>query len=191
MSTGLIIALVVVALLLVAFLVVLPRMRAAANRKKAERELQSRRDQVAGEHRDRASQRERQAEMAEQKARIAQSQAEKERAEAQLQHERASMHERGMADDELIDDHERDRFADVSASADRDGDGSTMDDRARSAMGRDDDRDGVDDRRETGATTASEAQTDYDQGRLDERRDEEGQGGRFDRAPARDENHVR
>ena len=47
------------------------------------------------------------------------------------------MHERGMADDELIDDHERDRFADVSASADRDGDGSTMDDRARSAMGRD------------------------------------------------------
>ena len=45
------------------------------------------------------------------------------------------MHERGMADDELIDEHERDRFADVATSrrprptATRDG--HTVDDRAR------------------------------------------------------------
>ena len=39
-----------------------------------------------------------------------------------------------MADDELVEDHERDRFADVSdTTADRDGDGHTVDDRARDA----------------------------------------------------------
>ena len=159
MSTGLIVALVVLALLLVAFLVVLPRMRASAKRKKAERELQSRREQVAGEHRDRASERDRQAEMAEQKARIAQQQAEKERAEAQLQNERASMHERGMADDELIADDERERFAGVSGP-DTDRDGHTMDDRAREMMDRDGDHAGT-----TGSTSPE-----YEQGREDERR---------------------
>ena len=41
-----------------------------------------------------------------------------------------------------------------------------MDDRARAAAGRDDDRDGVDDRQETGGATSAE----YEQGREDERR---------------------
>ena len=45
---------------------------------------------------------------------MAQQAAERERAEANLQNERATMHERGMADDELIDDNERDRFAGVA-----------------------------------------------------------------------------
>jgi hypothetical protein len=89
-------------------------MRASAHRKQAERELHSRRDAVAEEHRSAAAEREHHAEVAEQKARMAQQAAERDRAEANLQSERASMHERGMADDELIDDHERDRFADVA-----------------------------------------------------------------------------
>jgi hypothetical protein len=113
------------------------------------------------------------------------------------------MHERGMADDELIEDHERDRFENVRgdvtdgdgsttndrarAMADRDGDGSTMDDRARAAMGRDDDRDGVDDRRE-GAAAAGDT-SDYQQGRIDERRDEDSRFGRS--TPAADEQQDR
>ena len=59
------------------------------------------------------------AERAEREARIAQKEAESRRAEADLHRERASMHERGMADHELVDEHERDRFADV-AGYDRD-----------------------------------------------------------------------
>ena len=170
MSTGLIIAIVVVAVLLIGLLMLLPRMRANARQKQAERELHSRRNQVAEEHRSAAQEREHRAEMADQKARLAQTEAERERAEANVRNERATMHERGMADDELIDDNERDRFAGVANTgdtADRDGDGHTMDDRARAAAGRDDDRDGVDDRRETtpGATNAE-----YEQGRQDERR---------------------
>jgi len=167
-STGLIIAIVVVALILIGLLVLLPRMRAAAERKKAERELVQRRETVAGEHREAAREREQRADMAEQKARMAQQAAEKERAEAGMMEQRAEMHERGMADDELIDEHERDRFRPVmgnGGTVDRDGDGHTMDDTARTAMGRDDDRDGVDDRREGGTTSA-----DYQQGREDERR---------------------
>ena len=170
MAVGLIVAIVVV-LLVVGVLVMLPRMRAKAEQQKAERELQSRRAAVADRHRGEATRREREAEMAEQKARIAQQEAEKGRAEAQLEHERAKLHDRGMADDELIADHERDRFAGVT---DVDGDGSTTDDRARRDMGRDDDRDGVDDRRETETTpraaTDDGTSADYEQGREDERR---------------------
>jgi type II secretory pathway pseudopilin PulG len=167
-STGLIVAIVVVALIILALLVLLPRMRATAQRKKAERELGDRRRAVAEEHRSAAAEREQRAEVAEQKARIAQQSAERERAEAGLQNERATMHERGMADDELIDDHERDRFegvANTGGTADADGDGHTMDDRARNALGRDRDRDGVDDRDESAGSTSS----DYEQGRRDER----------------------
>ena len=47
-------------------------------------------------------------------ARIAQQEAERERAEANSGEEQASMHERGLADHELIDESERDRFADVA-----------------------------------------------------------------------------
>jgi type II secretory pathway pseudopilin PulG len=167
MSTGLIIAIVVVAILIIALLVLLPRMRASARRKQAERELHSRRERVADEQRSEAAERERSADMAERKARMAQQEAERERAEANLRHERAEMHERGEADHELIDDSERDRFQGVAGpTGDRDGDGHTMDDRTRSAMGRDDDRDGVDDRQETTGSTSP----DYQQGRQDERR---------------------
>ena len=134
MSTGLIVLIVVVALVVIGLLVLLPRMRAASERKKAERELVQRRETVAGEHREAAREREQRAEMAEQKARLAQQQAEKERAEAGVMEERAQMHERGMADDELVEDHERERFSPVmenGGTADRDGDGHTLDDRAR------------------------------------------------------------
>ena len=79
------------------------------------------------------------------------------------------MHEKGMADDELIADDERDRFKGVAntGTADADRDGHTMDDRARNALGRDDDRDGVDDRREAEGARSAE----YQQGREDERAD--------------------
>jgi hypothetical protein len=134
MSTGLIVAIIVVVLALIALLVMLPRMRAAAERKQAQRELESRRETVAEQHRAEAAERERRAEMAEERARLAQQDAERERAEANLRHEQASLHERGLADDELIDDSERDRFAGLTGpSADLDGDGSTIDDRARAA----------------------------------------------------------
>ena len=72
MTTGAIIAIVVVALIIIALLAfVLPRMRARARVQKRERELQQRRERVAGEHRAEADARERQAAEAEQRARIA------------------------------------------------------------------------------------------------------------------------
>ena len=164
MSTGLIIAIVVAVVILLALLVMLPKMRDSARRQKAERELAQRRETVADEHRSAAREREQRAEVAEQKARMAQQAAERERAEAGLMEERASMHERGMADHELVDESERDRFADVMETpADRDGDGHTMDDRARDMTHRD----------ETDRTTATgEGATspEYETGREDERR---------------------
>jgi FtsZ-interacting cell division protein ZipA len=166
MSTGLIVAIVVVAIIIIALLVMLPRMRAKAREKKAERELHSRRQRVAEEQRSEATERERQAEMAEQKARIAQQEAERERAEANLRHERAQMHERGMADHELIDEDERDRFQGVTGStADRDGDGHTMDDRTREATGRDEQGMRAADMQAEGAPSS-----DYERGRMDEKR---------------------
>src|SRR5918997_2441318 len=119
MSTGLIIAIVVVALILLAILFFIPRMKRQAELKKRERELSHRREAVATEHREVASTREREAEQAEREARMAQKEAERQRAEAELHQERATMHERGDADHELIDEHERDKFA--GTSADRDG----------------------------------------------------------------------
>ena len=105
MSTGLIIAIVVVAILLIAlFAVVMPRARAKAR----EREIMRRRDEVAGAHRDQAEDRAARAEYAEQQAR-------RERAEADLHESRARLHERGLADDEL--DAERERLG--TADADR------------------------------------------------------------------------
>jgi hypothetical protein len=141
-STIAIIAIVIAALLVIGFVAIaLPRMRSRARIQKRERELQSRRDRVAGEHRAEAESRELQAEQAEQRARIAAREAEAERAQAELHQERAGLHERGLADDELIDDSERDRFAGTSAmSHDRDGDG--VDDRREGVLddGRPDDR---------------------------------------------------
>ena len=118
MSTGLIIAIVVVALILLAVLFFIPRMKRQAALKKRERELGHRREAVATEHREVASSREREAEQAEQQARIAQKEAERQRAEAELHQERATMHERGDADHELIEEHERDKFAGTSADPD-------------------------------------------------------------------------
>jgi hypothetical protein len=160
MSTGLIIAIVVVVLILLALLVLLPRMRKNAAQKKAERELSSRRERVAGESREQAQRREAAADEAEQRARMAQAAAEKERAEANMQNQRAELHERGMADDELIEDHERDRFSDVANTRDRDADGHTLDDRARDAVTPGDQSSGD-----------AGARTEYQKGRVDERRE--------------------
>ena len=118
MSTGLIIAIVVVALILIALLFFIPRMKRQAALKKRERELGHRREAVATEHREVASSREREAEQAEREARMAQKEAERQRAEAELHQERATMHERGDADHELIEEHERDKFAGTSADPD-------------------------------------------------------------------------
>ena len=167
MSTGLIIAIVVAVLIILAVIVLLPRMRGTAQQKKAERELHSRRETVASEHRQAAEAGESRAEIAERKARIAEQEAQRDRAEAKLQCERAEMHDRGLADDELIDDSERDRFAGVTGpdtrgaddSADRDGDGQTLDDRTRAATDSDS--------QEGGAVSP-----DYQRGREDERRSE-------------------
>jgi type II secretory pathway pseudopilin PulG len=165
MSTGLIVVIVVAAIILLALLVMLPRMRASAQRQKAERELHRRRETVADEQRTAAREREERADVAEQKARMAQQAAEKERAEAGMMKERAQMHEQGRADHELVDESERDRFSDVmSTPADRDGDGHTMDDRARDALHRDDDN-GARMESEGGATSPE-----YEEGRQDERR---------------------
>lgn len=116
MATGAIVAIVVAAVIIIAVVaLMLPRLRAGAR----ERELQHRRDRMAGEHRAEAEERERQASRAEERARIAEREAEAERAQARLHEERAGLHERGMADDELTDDR-----------SDRDGDGVLDDSRA-------------------------------------------------------------
>jgi hypothetical protein len=96
----------------------IPRMRARAEERKRMRELESRRTAEAERHRAEAGEREHRADRAEQEARMAQQKAERERADARLHEERATMHERGMADDELIEEHERDRFAGTSADPD-------------------------------------------------------------------------
>jgi hypothetical protein len=114
MSTGLIIAIIVVVLILLALLFLLPRIRAKANEKKAQRELESRRERVATEKRETASARQTEAEKAEQEAEIAQQRARAQRAEAERHEAEARMHERGLADDQLVEDHERDRFAGVT-----------------------------------------------------------------------------
>ena len=122
MSTGLIIAIVVIALILLAlFAFVLPRARRNAQVKARERELENRRERTVGENRAEAQERSRQAELAEQKAQMAEAEAKRERAEAELREQRADMHERGMADHELIDESERDRFAGTSATRDEPG----------------------------------------------------------------------
>ena len=118
MSTGLIIAIVVVALILLAILFFIPRMKRTAEMKKRERELGQRREAVATEHREVADTRAQEADRAEREARMAQKEAERQRAEAELHQERAVMHERGDADHELIEEHERDKFAGTSADPD-------------------------------------------------------------------------
>jgi FtsZ-interacting cell division protein ZipA len=159
MSTGLIIAIVVVAVLLIAlFAFVLPRMRHQRQVRARQRELEERRERVAGEHRAEADERAQQADRAEERARMAETESRRERAEADLHQQRAERHERGAADDELIADHERDRFAETSAGEPR--------------------RTGTDDPATTGQ---EQGRTEYEQGRIDERHDDE--SGRFNRSP--------
>ena len=157
MSTGLIIAIVVVVLILVALLFLLPRMRAKTQERKARRELESRRDQVATEHRETASSRASEAERAEQAAQRARAQ----RAEADHHEAQAKMHDRGLADDQLVEDHERERFAGVSGD-----NGTTEADRA--------------DAERRPVAEEGRTNTEYEQGREDERHAEHG-----DRAPRR------
>ena len=182
MTTGAIIAIVVAALIIIAVVAfLLPRMRRKAQLQKRERELQQRRERVANEHRSEAEQRDRQASQAEQRARIAQKEAEAERAQAQLHEERAGLHEKGMADDELIDESEREKFAGTSAmspTGDRDGDG--RDDRVEAVTDRHDaDGDGRDDRRENPDGTLDD---DYRRGRRDQAVDDRQDGpARFNR----------
>jgi flagellar biosynthesis/type III secretory pathway M-ring protein FliF/YscJ len=97
MSTGAIVAIVaVVVLLMITFAVLLPRMRARAE----ERRIASRREEVAGAHREEASTYAARADYAER-------QAQRERAEADVHESRARLHEQGLADDELDAEHER------------------------------------------------------------------------------------
>jgi hypothetical protein len=90
-------------------------MRERAQTKRQERRLDERREQVVTAHRDEAAERERRAEVAEQRARVAEQEAQRERAAAQAREEQAKLHERGLADHELISEDERDEFARTSA----------------------------------------------------------------------------
>jgi hypothetical protein len=87
---------IVVVVLIALLLVVLPRMRANSRA----REFDRHRGEVVDAHRDQASVRTARAEEAEQIAA-------RERAEAELHETRASMHERGLADDEVEAERER------------------------------------------------------------------------------------
>jgi FtsZ-interacting cell division protein ZipA len=187
MTTGAIIAIVVAALIIIALLAfVLPRTRAKARERARERELQKRRDSQIERHRAEADAREAQAAQAEQRARIAEKEAEAERAQAQLHQERAGLHERGMADHELIEDHERERFEGTSATQ------ATTDDGMR-----DDERGTLDaDRRGTttgGAVAAGSAgrdMDDYDRGRQDEAMERDGRFARSE-TPAEERETTR
>ena len=91
MSTGTIVAIVIIAVIVLAiFALVLPRMRARSH----ERKLNKARDRAAEGHREVAEHRM-------ERARMAEAQAQRERAEAELHQSRAQMHEQGLADDEL------------------------------------------------------------------------------------------
>jgi hypothetical protein len=116
MSTALIVVIVVVVvLILVALALLVPRARERARVRARERELGQRREEVVGEHRRAADERGQQAELAERRARMAEQEVTRERAAAQLERERAELHERGLADYELVADDERERFAGTSA----------------------------------------------------------------------------
>ena len=158
MSTGLIIAIVVVVLILIALLVMLPRMRAKAEERKAAKELESRRDRVATENREVASTRASEAEKAEQQAVVAQQNAKAQRAEAERLESEAQLHERGLADEKLIDDHERDRFDGVAGTGPGNG---TADGRTETSV--EEERPAA---RQAGDTGAD---SEYEQGRVDER----------------------
>jgi len=103
MSTGVLIAIIVVAVIIVAVLAfVLPKARARARQRAEQRELEKRREQAVSEHREQAGERTQPAAVAERRARMPADAAERERAEARLHEERASLHDQGLADDDLV-----------------------------------------------------------------------------------------
>lgn len=127
MSTvAIVVIVVIVVLVLVGLFLMVPRARKRARVKKQERELRQRREQVVSEHREEAEDRERHGEEAERRARIAEREAQRERAEAQLLQEKAALHERGMADHELVGEHEREDFAGTSAVPDSTAEGGAV-----------------------------------------------------------------
>ena len=111
-----VIAAVVVVAILFALLMFVPRMRERARLRAHATELDQRRTQAIAEQRHEADLRARHAEEAQRRARIADAEASRERAEAQLRREQAAQYERGMADHELIEDSESERFAGTSAT---------------------------------------------------------------------------
>jgi predicted Holliday junction resolvase-like endonuclease len=101
MSTGLIVAIVVVvALVLLALVFLVPRMRRAG----AQRRMDHRRGEAADRHREVAEERTVRADAAEREAQLA-------RAEADVHESRAELHERGLSDDALADPEQDRRFA--------------------------------------------------------------------------------
>jgi flagellar biosynthesis/type III secretory pathway M-ring protein FliF/YscJ len=115
---GIIVLVVVVAVIVIALFALAPRMRERSRIKARERELEQRRGQMVAEQREEANRRSARAEEAERRAEIAAKEAQRERAEARRHQEQAQLHEQGMADHELIEDHERERFAGTSAVRD-------------------------------------------------------------------------
>jgi biopolymer transport protein ExbB/TolQ len=103
MSTGLLVVIIVVVVLVIAALILFS-MRGRMAARRHERALEQRRETAAGEHREAAQLREQRAEQAERQSRIATAEAERARAEATLHEEKAGAHERGLADDELVDE---------------------------------------------------------------------------------------
>ena len=113
---GIIVLIVVIAAILFALFVFLPRLREKGRIKARERELKQRRKRVISEQREEAERRTERAEAGERRAEIAAAEARRERAEAEVREKRAALHEQGMADHELVADHERDRFAGTGAA---------------------------------------------------------------------------
>ena len=118
MSTGAIVAIVVLVAIFVILLAALPRIRA----RREERELQRQRDRAAETHRTEAELKSARADHAE---RLAQ----KERAEAELHESRARLHEQGLADDDLdVGERRFDRGTTATDTSDVDADGHVADD---------------------------------------------------------------
>lgn len=138
MSTGLIIAIVAVVLVLLVLLFLLPRMRAQAKERERQRVLERRRGEAVDHHRSEADTKLEEAEQAERRAR-------RERAEAELHAQRAEDVEAGHADDDLLRDEGAGRRGVGPADGARDRDHGDLD----RPVGRDRDRDGVADDRET------------------------------------------
>jgi len=166
MSTGAIIAIVAaVLILLLLVLVVMPRARAG----RRERELEERRRRTAEKHREEAA-------TLQARADFAESQARKERAEAEMLEAKARMHEAGQADDELIGDRRRDADRDRvrdERDADRDPDKAATVPPPAAHDGSDQPPVHREPAVRGGAAAVDER--DYEQGREDERRIQEGE----------------